>query len=295
MFKPTPLGRVGLHLANLLVILFLVFPIIAVVIGSVQSEKSLQADTRAILPPEYTFDNFRVILTQGEQKGRVFEQATYLPDNIKAFYGAALNSLIVAVSVTVLTLVLGSLSAYSIARLRVPWTVWLLQINIAARFVPIIVLMIPLYVMFRSGGMLNSLWGVIIAQTGFLLPYAILILAPYFETISHELEEAARIDGCSRFGAFMRIVLPLSTPGLSSCGAIIFIISWQDLLITMILNSRREFMTLPVIIASLVGDVHVFFNLLMAICLLALLPSVVLVMMLQKYVVQGLSAGAVKG
>ncbi|BBK42537.1 sugar ABC transporter permease [Allostella vacuolata] len=295
MFKPTPLGRVGLHLANLLVILFLVFPIIAVVIGSVQSEKSLQADTRAILPPEYTFDNFRVILTQGEQKGRVFEQATYLPDNIKAFYGAALNSLIVAVSVTLLTLVLGSLSAYSIARLRVPWTVWLLQINIAARFVPIIVLMIPLYVMFRSGGMLNSLWGVIIAQTGFLLPYAILILAPYFETISHELEEAARIDGCSRFGAFVRIVLPLSTPGLSSCGAIIFIISWQDLLITMILNSRREFMTLPVIIASLVGDVHVFFNLLMAICLLALLPSVVLVMMLQKYVVQGLSAGAVKG
>lgn len=135
----------------------------------------------------------------------------------------------------------------------------------------------------------------IIAQTGFLLPYAILILAPYFETISHELEEAARIDGCSRFGAFVRIVLPLSTPGLSSCGAIIFIISWQDLLITMILNSRREFMTLPVIIASPVGDVHVFFNLLMAICLLALLPSVVLVMMLQKYVVQGLSAGAVKG
>ncbi|WP_374441062.1 carbohydrate ABC transporter permease [Stella sp.] len=295
MFRPTLLGRMWLHLANLAVIAFLLFPIAAVVIGSVQSEKTLQADTRAILPPEYTFDNFRVILTQGEQKGRVFEQATYLPDNIKVFYNAALNSLIVAVSVTLLTLVLGSLSAYSIARLRVRWTMWLLQVNVAARFVPIIVLMIPLYVVFRSVGMLNSLWGVIIAQTGFLLPYAILILAPYFETISHELEEAARIDGCSRFGAFVRIVLPLSTPGLSSCGAIIFIISWQDLLITMILNSRREFMTLPVVIASLVGDVHVFFNLLMAICLLALLPSVVLVMLLQKYVVQGLSAGAVKG
>ncbi len=295
MFKPTLLGRIGLHAANLIVILFILLPIFAVVIGSVQSERTLQADTRAILPPEYTFDNFRVILSQGEQKGRVFEQATYLPDNIKTFYGAFLNSMMVAVSVTVLTLVLGALSAYTIARLRVPWTMWLLQANIAARFVPIIVLMIPLYVMFRSAGMLNTLWGVIIAQTGFLLPYAILILAPYFETISSELEEAARIDGCSRFGAFLRIVLPLSTPGLSSCGAIIFIISWQDLLITMILNSRREFMTLPVIIASLVGDVHVFFNLLMAICLLALLPSVVLVMLLQKYVVQGLSAGAVKG
>ena len=295
MFKPTPLGRVLLHLANLLVILFFLFPIIAVVIGSLQSEKTLQADTRAILPPEWTFDNFRVILTQGAQKGAIFEQVTYLPDNIKAFYQAFMNSTIVALSVTALTLIMGSLSAYTIARLRVRWTMWMLQVNVAARFVPIIVLMIPLYVMFRSAGLLNSLWAVIIAQTGFLLPYAILILAPYFETISGELEDAARIDGCSRFGAFVRIILPLSSPGLASCGAIIFIISWHDLLIAMILNSRREFMTLPVVIASLVGDVHVFFNLMMAICLLALLPSVILVILLQKYVVQGLSAGAVKG
>ncbi|MCC7276403.1 MAG: carbohydrate ABC transporter permease, partial [Alphaproteobacteria bacterium] len=237
MFRPTLLGRLALHAANLLVILFLLFPLIAVVIGAVQSERTLQADTRAILPAEYTFDNFRVILTQGEQRGRVFEQATYLPDNIKSFYGAVLNSLIVALSVTLATLILGSLTAYTIARLRVRWTVWLMQLNVAARFVPIIVLMIPLYVMFRSSGLLNSLGAVILAQTGFLLPYAILILAPYFETIPGELEEAARIDGCSRLGAFLRIVLPLSTPGLSSCGAIIFIISWQDLLITMILNS----------------------------------------------------------
>jgi multiple sugar transport system permease protein len=136
---------------------------------------------------------------------------------------------------------------------------------------------------------------VIIAETGFLLPYAILILAPYFDSIPQELEEAARIDGCTRFTAFFRIVLPLSTPGLAACGVIMFIISWHELLIPLILNARPEVMTLPVIIASLVGDVFVFFNLLMAICLLALLPSVILVMLLQKYVVQGLAAGAVKG
>jgi multiple sugar transport system permease protein len=295
MFKPSRLGRIGLYAANLLVILFFLFPIFAVVIGSLQSERALQADTTAIFPPEWTLDNFRVILTQGEQRGRIFEQATYLPDNIKVFYQAFANSLIVTVSVTALTLAMGSLSAYTIARLRPRWTTWLMNVNVAARFVPIIVLMIPLYVMFRSVGMLNSLGAVIIAQTGFLLPFAILILAPYLQTISPELEDAARIDGCSRMGAFLRIILPLSAPGLASCGAIIFIISWHDLLITLILNSRRDFMTLPVVIASLVGDVHVFFNLMLAICLLALLPTVVLVMLLQKYVVQGLAAGAVKG
>jgi len=295
MFAQSRTTRILLHLANLVVITFFLLPIFAVIIGSVQSEKSLQADTRRLLPLEFTLDNFTVILTQGEQKGRIFDQISYLPDNIKRFYTALSNSVIVAVSVTLLTVGFGALSGYTIARMRYRWTIWLLQANIVARFVPAIVLMIPLYVLMRGLGLLNSLPGVIIAETGFLLPYAILILAPYFDAIPRDLEDAARIDGCSRFGAFWRIVLPLSTPGLAACGVIMFIISWHELLIPLILNARPDFMTLPVVIASLVGDVHVFFNLLMAICLLALAPSVLLVLLLQRYVVQGLSVGAVKG
>jgi multiple sugar transport system permease protein len=136
---------------------------------------------------------------------------------------------------------------------------------------------------------------VILTETGFLLPYAIVILVPFFANIPPDLEDAARIDGCTHFQAFRQIILPLSAPGLSACAVIMFIISWHELLIPLILNSRPEFMTLPVIVASLVGDVHVFFNLLMAICLLSLLPTVILVALLQRYVVEGLSAGAVKG
>ena len=295
MFKTTPTGKLLLHAANLTVIVFILLPLVAVFIASIQSEKSLQADTRRVLPAEVTLDNFTVILTKGQQRGRIFEQATYLPENIKSFYAAFLNSTIVAVSVTALTLLFGSLSAYTIARLRFRWTLFLLQANIVARFVPVIVLMIPLYIVMRSMGQLNSLAGVIIAETGFLLPYAILILAPYFDSIPSELEEAARIDGCTRLGAFVRIVLPLATPALAACGVIMFIVSWHELLIPLILNARPDFMTLPVVIASLVGDVFVFFNLMMAICLLALAPTVVLVALLQRYIVEGLSAGAVKG
>ncbi len=295
MLTPSPVTRILLHLANVVVIAFFLLPIVAVTIGSLQSEKMLQADTQAILPAEWTFDNFLVILSGGEQRGKIFEQVTYLPDNVKSFHRAFANSVIVATSVTVLTLFFGSLSAYTVARLRFVWTLWLMNLNVVARFVPLIVLMIPLYVTFRNFGMLNSLSGVIIALTGFLLPYAILMLAPYFATIPRELEDAARIDGCTHFSAFWRITLPLSAPGLASCGAIMFIISWHELLIPLILNSRAEFMTLPVVIASLVGDVHVFFNLMMAICLLAMLPSVILVLLLQKFVVQGLQVGGVKG
>ena len=111
MFKLSTPAKLALHLANLLVIAVILLPLAAVVIGSIQSEKSLQADTRRILPPEVTFDNFLLILSQGEQRGRIFEQATYLPDNIKKFYRAFANSLIVASSVTLLTLLFGALYA----------------------------------------------------------------------------------------------------------------------------------------------------------------------------------------
>jgi multiple sugar transport system permease protein len=293
--RPSRLARAALHLANLAVILFFLLPLIAAVIAALQSEKSLQATPHAIFPQHWSLDNFRVILSGGQQHGTIFDQVTYLPDNVKKIYYALANSTIIAVSVTLLTLVFASLSAFTVVRLRLRWMLWLMNANVFARFVPIIVLMIPLYVTFRGFGLLNSLWGVIIALTGFLLPYGILILVPYFAAIPRELDEAARIDGCSRFGGFLRITLPLSTPALASYGAIVFIIAWNDLLIPLILNNRAEFMTLPVVIASLVGDVHVFFNLLMAICLIALTPSVVLVLVLRKFVVQGLSVGGVKG
>jgi multiple sugar transport system permease protein len=293
--RSTRTSRLALHLANGLAIAFFLLPLAAVVIGSLQSEKSLQTATRSVLPPEWTLDNFRVILSGGAQKGAIFEQTTYLPDNVKKIYHAVFNSTVIAVSVTLSTLIFASLSAYTVARLELRWVVWLMNVNVFARFVPIIVLMIPLYVTFRQFDLLNSILGVIIAMTGFLLPYGILILAPYFAAIPRELEEAARIDGCSRFTAFLRITLPLSTPALVSYGAIVFVISWNDLLIPLILNNRAEFMTLPVVIASLVGDVHVFFNLMMAICLLAMAPSVLLVLLMRRYVVAGLAAGSVKG
>jgi multiple sugar transport system permease protein len=293
--RKSRLQKALLHLANLVVIAFILLPLAAVVIGSLQAERDLAANTRAVVPGPLTLDNFRVIVTQGEQRGQVFELATYLPDNVKKIYHALWNSVVISVSVTLLTLVFASLSAYTIVKLRLRWAAWLLSVNVFARFVPVIVLMIPLYVVFRKLGMLNSIWGVIIALTGFLLPYGILILVPYFASIPKELDEAARIDGCTRFSAFLRITLPLSTPALASYGAIVFIVAWNDLLIPLILNNRAEFMTLPVVIASLVGDVFVVFNLLMAICLVALLPSVLLVMLLRKFVVEGLTAGGVKG
>jgi multiple sugar transport system permease protein len=289
--------RLALYLANIVTILFILFPILAVTQGALMSEKVLHSDVTAVIPPEFTMDNFLLILTQGKYREEVESgiTSTYMPDNIRAFYRAFANSTIIALSVTAITLWFGALSAYTIARLRFQWTLWFLQINLVARFVPIIALMIPLFVLGRGLGMLNSLIGVILAESAFLLPYAILILVPYFQSLPNDLEDAARVDGATRFEAFRMVVLPLSTPGLAACGVIIFIVSWHELLIPLVIVSKLELMTLPMVLSSLIGDTNILFNVMMALALLALLPTMVLVLVMQKYVVQGLVTGAVKG
>ena len=223
MGRLSPWARVALWLANLAALAFLLLPLAPVVLGALQSEKALTADVRALLPREPTLANFQLILSGGAQRGPVFEQVTYLPKSVERFSTAFLNSLLVASSVSLLTLVLASLSAYTVARLDVAWARALVSLSLAARLVPLIVLMVPLNVLFRRYGLLNSLSGVVIAEVGFLLPYAVLILVPYFASLPAELEDAARIDGCTRFGAFWRIVLPLATPGLAACATIMFI------------------------------------------------------------------------
>ena len=289
--------RTGLWLLNLAAIAFLVAPLVPVVLGSLHAEKSLQQDVRSLLvrPAEFTAANFRLILSGGAARGPIFEQVTYLPKSVERFPTAFLNSLLVGLAVTAATLAIAGLSAYTIARLGLPWTQALLKASTASRMIPLIVLMVPLYVMFRRYGLLNSLSGVIVAEIGFLIPYAILILAPYLASLPSELEDAARIDGCTRFSAFVRVMLPLASPGLAACGVILFVISWHELLIPLIVVNRPELMTLPVVLAGLVSDYFVFFTLMMAICLLGLLPTLVLVLLLRRYIVRGLVAGALKG
>ena len=295
MRRLSPKARLALIAANLAAIAFLIGPLVPLVLGSLQSERAMQRDVFALLPREVTLANFRLILSGGRDRGPIFEQVSYLPASVTRFPSAFVNSAVVGVSVTALTLLVASLSAYAIVRLPSRLTRALLTGSVLARMVPLVVLMVPLYVLFRRYELLNTLSGIVVAEVGFLAPYAVLILAPYFAALPAELEEAARIDGCTRFGAFLRVVLPLSTPGLAACAVIVFIISWHELLIPLVLVSKPPAMTLPVVLAGLVSDYFVFFTLMMAICLLGMIPTVLLVLLLQRFVVRGLVAGAVKG
>ncbi len=282
-------------LANALVILFILAPFLPLVIGAFSTERSLQADTTSLGVTELTLDNFKLIFSGTASEGSIFGEIAYLPESLTFFTQVFMNSVIVAVSVCIATIVLATLSALTITRLGMRWTGVLATGAVMSRMVPAIVMMIPLFIIMRGLGALNSLTGIIIAEIGFLVPYGILILTPYFQSLPRSVEEAARIDGCTRFQSWMRMLLPLAAPGLASAAVIVFIISWHEFIIPLILSTQTASMTLPVLLSSLVSDAFVFFTLMMAISLIGLLPTTVLVLLMRKFVVSGLSAGAVKG
>jgi len=274
-------------LANMMVIGALILPLLVLVLGSLQTERDLLDHPDDLLPQHITFGNI-VSLALGQQ-------GPDIPEQMRSYPRAFLNSTVIALSVTLIVSVFGGLSAWSFARLSFRGRRVLPHGVLAVRMVPLIILIIPLYTMMARAKLLSTPLAIIIPQAGLFLPYTIWILISYFGSIPGELEEAARIDGCSRFGAFLRIVLPLSAPGLTANAVIIFLLSWNDLLLPIIMTSKVEQMTLPVLISSVVTLKFFSYTLTYAAGLLATLPTLLLALLLQRYVVSGLTAGAVKG
>jgi len=275
-------------LFNIVALLIILIPLVSLIIGAIQTEASLLTNVKNPFPEEITFKNLTALIT-GKTEG------IYFPVQVESFPLAFLNSSIVSIGTSFFTLFFGILSAYSLVRLDFKGREFYAIAILITRMVPLIALVIPLFLLFRNLKMLNTLHGLILAQTGFLLPFVIWLLKAYFETMPRELEEAARVDGCSRLGALFRVLIPIAVPGIASTFVITFLLSWNDLLIPITIASREQVQTLPVLLSSFVSDYHLQYTIINATALLAMAPTVVLTVLLQKYVVAGLTAGAVKG
>ena len=273
---------------NLAALSFILLPICSLLIGSLQSETALLSNVQNPLPKEITLRNFLVLITGDNTSGNY-------PVQVEHFPRAFLNSAIVSGSTAVLTVFLGALSAYSLARLPFWGRNAYSFLVLATRMVPLIALVIPLFITLRGLGLLNTLTGLILTQTGFLLPFTVWLLRAYFESLPPDMEEAARVDGCTRIGTFFRVVLPLSAPGMSATFVITFLLTWNELLIPITLGASKEVQTLPVLLSSFISDFSLQYSIVNATAFLALTPTVILALLLQKYVVAGLTAGAVKG
>jgi multiple sugar transport system permease protein len=205
-----------------------------------------------------------------------------------------LNSFSVASGVTIVSLLASSLGSYSLSRLRYPGRDFLASAVFFTYLVPGSLLLIPLYTLFSTVGLLNSLYGLGFAYLSFSIPFSCWMLKGYFQSIPMDLEEAALVDGCTRLKALTFVILPLAAPGLAASAIFAFTLSWNEYLVSFVFNSKAALMTLPVGLTTLIfGDVFLWGEIMSGATLMSL-PVLILYFLAQRYMVAGLTAGAVK-
>ena len=274
--------RVFLPLALLGFALFSLLPFLWLLLSSFLTKAQLLSDPFA-LPPHLTLDNYDRLFTSSEGIGSA------------NFIRSIVNSLGVCTVTTVISLVIGSIGGYAFARLRFPGKNALLLFLLAIQFLPAVTIIIPMYIMGRNAHLLDSWWILIFAYTSFALPFTLWIMRGYFESIPRSLENAARIDGCSRFGAFWRVILPLSAPGFAATAIFTFLNAWDEFFFALIFTSTYSSKTLPVALSEFTSRHSVDFGLLTAGGVVANILPVIIALSMQRYIVRGLTAGGVKG
>jgi multiple sugar transport system permease protein len=258
-------------------VLILLFPFYWMTITSFKSEEQMRSLISMFWPKPLVGENYEQLLNK--------------TDFVK-WYG---NSATVAIASTLVATAVGTIGAYALARLKFLGRGFMASATLITYLVPPSILFIPLYAQMRNLGLANSLAGLIAAYPSFTVPFVTWLLMGYFESIPEELEEAAMIDGATRFGAFYRIVLPLSAPGVLAAGLYAFTQAWNEFLYALVFITDGKLRTLPVGLASFItGDVYGW-GYLMAGAVLTTLPVIAAYIYLQKYMVEGLTAGSVKG
>ncbi len=280
-----PLNRLLKVLLVIPVVIFIYLPVAWLVISSISTRSELLSTPIHWIPQQPTIQNYINILLPGQDA----------PEVAKTFRITLWNSLLVASSVTVIALTLGSLASYALVRLKFPFRQSLLIGILGTRMIPEISLVIPLYLFATRFGLFNSPIILIITYLSFALPFAIWLMAAFFNTIPVELEDAARIDGCNRIETLFRIILPISAPGLVSTGLFVFLTAWDEFFFALIMTSTVSAKTVPVAIAEFTGRYVVDVGGMMTGGVLAAIPPVILSLIFQRYIVSGLTAGAVKG
>lgn len=261
---------------GLAIVLIVDFPILTVALNSFRTTESI-ISSHSIVPSNPTLANYLYINTR------------------TSFWTFLVNSGIVALSSTLLGTVLASLAGFAMSRFRArilgPYNQGLLIVQMF----PLILAIIPLFIFFRSLNMVNNFMPVILVYTVTQLPFATWMLRSYFDSIPRELDEAAKVDGCSPLRIFLQIILPLAVPGIVAVAIFSFLFSYNEFFISSVFLRDDSRMTMPVGIQSFMQQYSTDWGSLMASATLAMVPTLILFLFIQKYMMSGATAGAVKG
>ncbi|MBX7214898.1 MAG: carbohydrate ABC transporter permease [Thermoflexales bacterium] len=270
-------NRIRLYLLLAVYVVVVSFPFYYMILTSLRSQKDVYNKEAMLTPANLILDNYATVL--GKTNMTIW----------------LTNSVVVGLASSALALVIGVLAAYSLSRLRFWGSNAIARSVLFMYLIPSSLLFIPLYLIIANLSLLNTLWALILSYQTFNVPFAAWMLIGYFRTIPMELEDAARIDGCSRMGVLGRVILPLSAPGLVTAFIFCFTNSWNEFLYATVMAQRSELRTIPIGLYSFqIADI-LLWGQLMAAAILATAPVLILYMLVQRYVVQGLTAGSVKG
>jgi multiple sugar transport system permease protein len=285
------LGHAGLAFAAVLIFIWSFGPFLWLVVMSLSPSADLVRVPPTVVPDSLTLQNYRFVLFPGGvADGQSSVQATRVPYSI-------FNSLVVAVCVTAINLVLGSLAGYAYARYPksglMNGTLWALMMT---RMTPALALILPFFIVFRTLDLIDTRTALVIAYCSLILPLSTWIMRGYFEGLPPNLEKAALVDGCTRIQAIRKVIMPVARPGIVAAGIFCFLVSWNEFIFALILTGTPKAQTIPVIIAGFLVQLRFYdYGPMFAASVLAVIPPVVIALAFQRYLVRGMLSGSLKG
>lgn len=280
--QPRLATRIAAHLAVIVLVMVVLYPVMLVVKKAFEPGRDFALSPSPI-PTTITLDNFRGLFGSRGSHGE------YL------FVRQALNSVVIALATTVVGVFLSCTAAYALSRFRFPGRKTGLTTFVVVQMFPSTLLIMPLYVVLDKLGLLNSITGLVLVYSTTAIPFCVWTLKGYFDGLPRELEEAARIDGASAWLIFRKIILPLARPGLAVTALFSFMTAWNEFILASTFMTSESRYTLPVLIQSSVGEFSSQYGLFAAGAIVTSVPVMAVFYVLQKYLVGGLTAGAVKG
>ena len=294
----TTLGAVRQAIAYLVLLLvtFLIcFPLIWALSTSLKSPRDVMATPPRLLPPQVTLENYRNLITGKQQYYRAdqsYVPTTAAPQHFTSWFA---NSVVVSLGSTAISILISTLAAYSVTRFRYWGRRIIPYFSLLGYMVPSIILVFPLFLVMAELRLTNSLWSLTFGYVSITLPFCMWLLWAFFRGIPIELEEAAMIDGASRLRVFVDIVLPSAAPGIIAAAIFSLIVSWNDFLFARVFINSIENLPLTVGVMHFFEGTHVDWGLMMASAVLMTVPMACLFMLMQRHLVAGFGAGAVKG
>lgn len=267
----------GKYTALAFYVAFAMFPLYWLLKISLTPDKLIFTEGTAMWPSALTLDNFRSVI--------------FYSDFMVYFK----NSILVSLGTALVTTLVAAAAGYAFSRFRFAGKNLIIVAMLLTQMFPLLMIISPIYKIFASMGLLNTLTSLIIAYTAFNVPFATFLMQSFFDGIPQDLEEAAMTDGATRFQALRKVIFPLTLPGLAATLGFVFTAAWSELLFALMLISSNDTMTFPVGLLTFVSKFSVDWGQMMAAGVLALIPSCLFFIFIQRYLVQGLTSGAVKG